>query len=516
MPSTLTTTDPRTGEDANTGIEPTTPEGVDKIVELAVGAATELARRDLGWRAALLESLADALEEKRAELVAVAQGETGLSDVRLGGELTRTSFQLRLFAEAVREGSFLEAAIDHAGQTPMGVQPDVRRMLVPVGPIVVFGSSNFPFAFSVPGGDTASALAAGNPVITKAHSAHPLTSQASYEALRLGAARAGAPAGTIGIVYGQSAGSHLVAHPEIAAVGFTGSLSAARHLREIIEQRDRPIPFYGELQSVNPFVITEAALAARTDEIASGLANSITGSAGQLCTKPGIAFIPAGASGDRFANVVVDAVAAAPTSVMLNKRVLTSFRDAERSLEQAPKVQSLLGETGDTVVAPQGYNVSPRVLRVPATELTPEHTIEAFGPLLLLVDYDGVEQLTAALGRVPDSLTASLHLEEAEVADLHPLVESLSRAVGRVVFNGFPTGVRVSWAQHHGGPWPATNSFHTSVGVTAIRRFLRPLAWQNAPEMLLPVELRDATTGVPRRIDGIMHLPGTLNDERES
>lgn len=503
MSSTLTTTDPRTGVRSDTGIEPSAPEEVDEIVATAVAAATELAGRDRAWRAGLLESMADALEERRQELIAITQAETGLSEARLNGELTRTAFQLRLFAEAVREGSFLEAAIDHAGETPMGPQPDVRRMLVPIGPVAVFGSSNFPFAFSVPGGDTASALAAGNPVIAKAHSAHPLTSRASFEALRAGAERVGAPAGVIGIVYGQAAGSHLVGHPDVAAVGFTGSLGAASHLRAIVEARPRPIPFYGELQSVNPLIVTRAALEQRADAIAAGLATSVTGSAGQLCTKPGIAFVPAGAD-EEFATRLVGAVESSSPGVLLNERVLDSFRAAEAELVQAPGVTSLLGSADDDG---DGFSVSPRVLRVAARDLTEAHTVEAFGPLVVLVAYENTDELLEALEAVPDSLTASFHFEPTDLAEIGDLVSRLSGAAGRLVFNGFPTGVRVSWAQHHGGPWPATNSFHTSVGVTAIRRFLRPLSWQNAPEELLPVELRDGASEVPRRVDGQLQLP---------
>lgn len=503
MPSTLMTTDPRTGVRSDTGLDPTTAEGVGEIVAAAVAASQELAGRDRAWRAGLLESMADALEERRQDLIAVAQSETGLSEPRLGGELTRTAFQLRLFADAVREGGFLEAAIDHAAETPMGPQPDVRRMLVPIGPVAVFGSSNFPFAFSVPGGDTASALAAGNPVIAKAHSAHPLTSRASFEALRAGAERVGAPAGVIGIVYGQEAGAHLVAHPDVAAVGFTGSLGAANRLRAIIEQRPRPIPFYGELQSVNPLIVTRAALEHRADAIAAGLAASVTGSAGQLCTKPGIAFVPAGAD-DAFATNLVGAVESSSPGVLLNERVLDSFRAAEAELVQAPGVTSLLGSADD---GGDGFSVSPRVLRVAARDLTEEHTVEAFGPLVALVTYENTDELLEALRSVPDSLTASFHFEESDLLEIGELVSRLSSAAGRLVFNGFPTGVRVSWAQHHGGPWPATNSFHTSVGVTAMRRFLRPLAWQNAPEELLPVELRDGASAVPRRVDGRLQLP---------
>lgn len=501
MSDTLTTTDPRTGNRSDTGIGLTSPDEVAAIVARARDAALHIASQSRAWRADLLDTLADALEERRDVLVPTAVAETGLTPARLSGELSRTTFQLRLFAEAVREGGFLEAAIDHAGDTPLGPQPDVRRMLVPVGPVAVFGSSNFPFAFSVPGGDTASALAAGNPVVVKAHSAHPLTSKASFEALRAGVERAGAPDGTIGIVFGQRAGTTLVGDPGIAAVGFTGSLGAAQHLRAAIDARQRPIPFYGELQSVNPLVITEAALQARSADIAAGLSTSVTASGGQLCTKPGIAFVPAGEAADRFARELADAVGAADPGVLLNERVLASFTEAEEELERAPGVTSLTGAAG---AGGDGFSVAARVLRVRARDLTPAHTVEAFGPLVLVVDYDDEQQLVDALAQVPDSLTATLHVEDSDLDRIAELLPVLQEASGRVVFNGYPTGVRVSWAQHHGGPWPATNTLHTSVGVTAIRRFLRPLAWQNAPEALLPEELRDGYTAIPRRVDGVL------------
>ena len=503
MPTTLSTTDPRTGARTDSGIEPTSDEGVDAIVEIAVGAAEQLEQRDRAWRAGLLDTLADVLEERREQLVATAEAETGLTSARLNGELTRTTFQFRLFAEAVREGGYLEVAIDHAAETPMGPQPDVRRMLVPTGPVAVFGSSNFPFAFSVPGGDTASALAAGNPVVAKAHSAHILTSKASYEALREGVDRAGGPSGTIGIVYGQAAGSRLVAHPGLAAVGFTGSLGAAARLREIVEQRERPIPFYGELQSVNPLIVSADALRARGEAIATGLAASVTGSAGQLCTKPGIAFVPAGAQADEFAERLVAAMRESTPGVLLNERVRESFQAAERDLEEADAVESLLGGAVPDA-ASGGFVVEPRVLRVHASKVTPEHTVEAFGPLVLVVDYDDTDQLLGALEAVPDSLTTTLHVEDSDLPTVQKLLPRIAPTAGRLVFNGYPTGVRVGWAQHHGGPWPATNSLHTSVGITAIRRFLRPLAWQNAPESLLPAELRDDYRGIPRRVDGVL------------
>jgi len=429
--------------------------------------------------------------------------ETGLTRPRLETEVIRSAFQLRMFADAVREGSYLEAAIDHAAPTPMGPGPDIRRLLVALGPVAVFGSSNFPFAFSVAGGDTASALAAGCPVVVKAHSSHPLTSAASFAALQGAADAYGAPAGTLGIVYGTDAGRVLVADPRIAAVGFTGSLGAARALMAIIGERPEPIPFYGELSSVNPLVVTPGAAAARGAAIGDGLFASYSGSAGQLCTKPGVAFVPRAASG--LIDALVARSEAAGPQPLLNDRILTSFGEIRDRLVAAGRAEVLAtGSAGEG--EPDGYGVVPHVLRIDAADLTDAATEEAFGPLILIAVYDSLDEVLAGLAAVPTSLTATLHSEPGETAERALLVDELQKRSGRLVFDGYPTGVRVSWAQHHGGPWPATNTLHTSVGVTAMRRFLRPFAWQDAPADVLPPELRDDDHSAPRRVDGTHEL----------
>ena len=503
---TITTTNPATGSTTDTGIEPTTDAEVAAITDAATSAFRVLRTSTRAWRAGLLRALADGLEADRANLTATASAETGLAaSPRLDGELTRSAFQLRLFAEAIEEGGYLEATIDHAGDTSMGPGPDIRRMLVPIGPVAVFGSSNFPFAFSVAGGDTASALAAGNPVVTKAHSSHPLTSRASFEALNTAALAYGAPEGTIGILYGQKAGATLVADPAIAAVGFTGSLSTGRILLGIIEQRERPVPFYGELSSLNPLIISEGAIAARGDAIADGLFVSFTGSAGQLCTKPGIAFVPRGST--ELVDTIVAKAQSAAAQPLLNARIHEAFGEIRGRLIEEGKATSLV----EPQAGSDGITLTPAVLSIDASSVTDAVSEEAFGPLLVLAYYDDIDEVAAALAAVPDSLTATVHAEDDEWAGLAPLVADLEDRVGRVVFNGYPTGVRVSWGQHHGGPWPATNTAHTSVGVTAIRRFLRPLAWQGAPEALLPQELRDGFTAIPRRVDGVLTL-STLSE----
>ncbi|MDO9396578.1 MAG: aldehyde dehydrogenase (NADP(+)), partial [Herbiconiux sp.] len=481
---------------------------VDETARWAQSAAHVLRTRDRLFRATLLEAMAESIEASRDELIATADAETGLGVPRLTGESGRSAFQFRLFAEAVREGSFLEAAIDHAGDTPLGSGPDVRRLLVSVGPVAVFGSSNFPFAFSVLGGDVASAIAAGSPVVVKAHGSHPLTSKLSFEVLQRAAESVGAPRGTFGIVYGQAAGVALVKHPAIKAAGFTGSLGAARALIAAIETRPEPIPFYGELSSINPLVVSPGAVAARGAAIAEGLFTSFTGSAGQLCTKPGIAFVPSGAAGQGVVDALVALTDAAGPQVLLNDRIRDSFGDISERLVEAGASEVAVGSaSSSSSSSSSGFSVLPTLLEVSATALDADLAEECFGPLIVVARYDSLDEVRAAFGRIPKSLTATLHVEDDETDVVSSLGSTLEESAGRVVFNGYPTGVRVTWAQQHGGPWPSTNSQHTSVGVTAVRRFLRPVAWQNAPAAALPPELRDDYTSIPRRIDGTLTLP---------
>jgi NADP-dependent aldehyde dehydrogenase len=375
-------------------------------------------------------------------------------------------------------------------------------MLVATGPVAVFGASNFPLAFSVPGGDTASALAAGCPVVAKAHESHPATSQLCADVLARAAAGFDAPEGTIAVVYGRDAGARLVQHRAITAVGFTGSVRGGRALLELIDQRPNPIPFYGELGSINPLVVTPAASGERAEEIGRGLAGSFTLGAGQFCTKPGLAFVPTGRDGDAVVAAAADEVASAPAAVMLNGNIATSFGNGVERLGSAARVREVA--TGES----SGRGVGPRLLEVPAGDLTDLMVEECFGPVTLVARYPDTGTLLDVLDRLPASLTATMHIGAANDPIAESVREVLERRAGRIVYNGFPTGVAVSWAQNHGGSWPASNSLHTSVGATSIRRFLRPLAWQDAPESALPAELRDATRGIPRRVDGVLELSG--------
>ncbi|HEY3748562.1 MAG TPA: aldehyde dehydrogenase (NADP(+)) [Pseudonocardiaceae bacterium] len=499
----VTSTNPRTGAVEATVAEETTTEQVDQFCRLAADAAPRLEALGRPFRAELLRALADALEADHTTLVGLADRETGLGETRLNGELTRTCYQLRLFADAVTEGSYVEAIIDHAGDTPMGPRPDLRRMLVPVGPVAVFGASNFPFAFSVPGGDTAAALAAGCPVIAKAHPSHPATAQHCIDVMRDAAVRAGAPDGTLSLVHGQSAGTAIVQHPSVRAAAFTGSLAGGRALADIAAARPEPIPFYGELSSLNPVVITPAAAAQRAEAIGKGLAGSATLGAGQFCTKPGITFVPAGADGDLLRAEVAKAFTELGGLVALNGGIQHNYQAGTARLASHPglaPVAEASAPTGD------GFLVRPVVFGTDTSKLDELVTEECFGPVTILVSYSDEADLLAALAKLPGSLTATVHATESD--DLTAVLDVLRPKAGRLLFNGFPTGVAVAWAQHHGGPWPATNTLHTSVGITSIRRFLRPVAWQDAPRQVLPAELRDdpGTASVPRRVDGALQL----------
>jgi len=483
-----------------TGTGPTHGSEVDRACAAAAQAAPAWARASRAERAAVLRGIADALESRASDIVPVADRETALGEARLTGELTRTCYQLRLFAEVLDEGAYLEAAVDHAGDTAMGPRPDLRRMLVPLGPVAVFGASNFPLAFSVPGGDTASALAAGCPVVVKAHPAHPDTSALCFEIMS--AALGDRYAGVLGIVAGEQAGVELVEHPVVRAVGFTGSLAGGRALADRAAARPEPIPFYGELGSINAVVVTPAAASARATDIGTGLAGSALLGAGQFCTKPGLAFVPSGAEGDALRDAVA-AAARDKSFTMLTERIAHSYRDGAAALRTLEVSTPVVADdaSGDAVTA--------TVLEIDVADLAANEVFldEVFGPLTVLVRYGAVDDVLPVLRGLPGALTATIHAEPDD-PDGGRLATVLQEVAGRLVWNGFPTGVAVSWAQHHGGPWPATNnSVHTSVGATSIRRWLRPFAWQNAPEAVLPDELRDGPVGVPRRVDSVLRLP---------
>ncbi|WP_298460707.1 aldehyde dehydrogenase (NADP(+)) [uncultured Cellulomonas sp.] len=494
--------DPRTGQTVEVVAPETTGDDVARVCAAAADAAPALEALGRTGRARMLRLMADALEEDRETLVALTDRETALGAPRLGGELTRTTFQLRFFADVLDDGGYLEVTIDHAGATPMGPRPDLRRMLRPLGPVAVFGASNFPFAFSVSGGDTASALAAGCPVVVKAHESHPASSARQLAALRRGAEAAGAPAATVDAVFGRDAGVALVDDPHVDAVGFTGSVAGGRALHDRASLRPRPIPFYGELGALNALTVTPAAARERAVAIGEGLAASFTLGVGQFCTKPGLAFVPAGPDGDAVVAALAGRVRETAAAVMLNARTREGFASGVDALRGAAGVRVLVGPPVD----PAAAAVAPVLLEADAGQVTEPMLEECFGPVLVVARYASSDELLAALAAVGPALTATVQTgDDDELAA--PLLTHLTARAGRVVWNGYPTGVAVSWAMHHGGPYPATTApLHTSVGAASIRRWLRPVSFQDVPSELLPAELRDEATDLPRRVDGRLVL----------
>ncbi|HTX00892.1 MAG TPA: aldehyde dehydrogenase (NADP(+)) [Acidimicrobiales bacterium] len=506
----ITSLDARTGEAVAEVAGETDPAEVSAICRRAAAVSAELERLGRHRRAAMLSAMADALEERRSEIVGLADRESALGEARLNGELTRTCFQLRFFAEVIADGSYLEATIDHAGDTAMGPRPDLRRILRPLGPIAVFGASNFPLAFSVPGGDTASALAAGCAVVVKAHDAHPATSLACFEALSEGARRSGVEQPAVSLVFGLAAGVALVGDPAIRAVGFTGSLAGGRHLFELASRRPSPIPFYGELGALNAVVVAPDAAAARGGEIAGGLASSFTLGVGQFCTKPGLVLLPHGPAGDELRDGLAAAVGGLPAGLMLSERIAAAFSSGRAALAAEDGVR-VVAEGAAPAAGPGWWGVPLLLEADDPAAIDGALGEECFGPVLAVLRYGDVEELRSLLARLTPALTATVHADPGDDALVAPLLEELSGLAGRLVWNGYPTGVAVAWAMHHGGPYPATTDpLHTSVGATAIRRWLRPVSYQNVPERLLPAELRDepvAEHRVPRRVDGRLVLP---------
>lgn len=465
---------------------------LDEVMARAEAAAGPMRTATDAERARWLTALAERVDAAVDELVAIADEETGLGEGRLRGEIARTTSQLRMFASVVVEGSYLEAVIDHAVPEATPPRPDLRRMLRPLGPVAVFAASNFPFAFSVLGGDTASALAVGCPVVVKAHPGHPRLAQRTAELAADALDAAGAPRGAFAVIHGFEPGLELVDHPVTTAVAFTGSLAGGRALHDRATSRPVPIPFFGELGSLNPVVVTERADATRGKELAAGLAASFQLGAGQFCTKPGVVFVPEGSE----LEAALPELVASETPRMLTPSIAEGFSHGAARVRSVPGVAVLAaGDGGGPVVAA----TDAATLGAARDELL----AEVFGPFTLLVRYGSRDELRAALDALEGTLTATLHAAVGEsIDDVLPRLEAVA---GRVLFAGWPTGVAVTWSQHHGGPWPATTSQHTSVGATAVRRFLRPIVYQDAPQDALPPALREENPlGIPRRVDGVL------------
>jgi 2,5-dioxopentanoate dehydrogenase len=498
--------DPANGEKLEPAFAEATPEEIDWACALAAEAAPRLALTPPERRAAFLDAIAAAILEIGPALIERGHRETALPAARLESERGRTVGQLRLFAEVVREGSWVDARIDRAdpSRAPLA-KPDVRSLLRPLGPIVVFGSSNFPLAFSVAGGDTASALAAGNPVIVKGHPAHPGTSELVARAIVEAAREMGLPDGTFALVQGagHDVGLRLVRHPAVEAVGFTGSLRAGRALFDAAAARERPIPVFAEMGSQNPVFLLAGALAERGVQIARGLHQSLTLGVGQFCTNPGLVVLAKDASSDAFINELSRLVTETPSGTLLYAGIRQNF---DAGVEQAASVAGV--ETVARGARASGGCASQAALLKTSARAFAEHSRlreEIFGPAALIVLCESPAEFAAVAAVLGGQLTATLHATDSDLERHASLVQSLERKVGRLVVNAFPTGVEVCASMQHGGPYPAASDARfTSVGTRAIFRFARPVCYQGFPDAALPPELRDANPlGIERLIDGV-------------
>jgi NADP-dependent aldehyde dehydrogenase len=480
---------------------------LEAVLSDGARACEALEEVTLPERVRALRHVADAVAATPA-LAELADEETALGAVRLTGELARTAGQFRLFADVLEEGSLLDVAIDtrRAAGEPGGPRPDIRRTSVGIGLVAVFGASNFPLAFGAAGTDTASALAAGCAVIAKSHPLHPRTSEAAVATVRAALVECGWPAACLQLVHGLEAGVALVKGPNVRAGAFTGSRAGGRVLFDIACRRPDPIPFYAELGSLNPVVVTPGAAHARGRELGLALAASMTTGTGQFCTKPGLVLVPAGDAGAVLRSAMAEAISAQPAGVLLGARLAEGFSAGTAQLAALPGARRTA--QGATPAGPGGgaFGVA-SLWEVPAPTVIsrPEEVLdECFGPTAVVVGYHHTAELLEVLGAVEGSLTMSLHSEPGETELARQVLAVARRRSGRVLGAGVPTGVAVTWAIHHGGPWPATTApLHTSVGAHAVRRFLRPVAYQDIDGALLPPELADENPlGLVRRVDG--------------
>ena len=441
-------------------------------------------------RADFLDAIANEIEARAEAITQIGSQETGLPEARLQGERGRTVGQLRLFASHIRKGEYLDRRHDAAlpDRQPLP-RPDIRLMERPIGPVAVFGASNFPLAFSTAGGDTAAALAAGCPVVVKGHSAHPGTAEIVAEAIHAAITRLGLHPGVFSLIQGgrRDVGTALVQHPLIKAVGFTGSLAGGRALFDLCAARPEPIPFFGELGSVNPMFLLPQAVAARAEALGQGWAGSLTMGAGQFCTNPGIAVVLDGADADQFVAATTAALEKVGPQTMLTDGIAKAYRDGKERFETRNAVRKV------HTTPSAGREASPNLYETTADAYLQDHALgeEVFGPLGLIVRVGSVDEMARLARGFEGQLTATLHMDAGDLGDAQKLLPILERKAGRVLVNGFPTGVEVCDAMVHGGPYPASTNFGaTSVGTMAIRRFLRPVSYQNFPQGLLPADLQ--------------------------
>jgi len=500
---TFFSVDPRSKTRADLPFHNATSAEVDRAVDAAVAAFGEIRNYSSERIADFLDEIANQIEALGDNLLHSADRETGLGLPRLTGERARTTGQFRAFGALLREGDYLRPIIN----SEQPDQPSIRQMQFPVGPVAIFAASNFPFAFAVAGGDTASALAAGCPVVVKAHPGHPATSEMFARAFDAAIAAGGFPAGTFSMLQGAGidVGQRLVAHDGIEAAGFTGSLRGGRAIYDAAARRPRPIPVFAEMGSVNPVVITGAALEERADEIADGLVASITMGTGQFCTNPGLILLQDGPLAQNFIAAVSEKMSAAPAGVLLNETIARGLQGTVGQTTANPQIEVLTG--GDAVADSDSFCFSNTVLQTTASAIRADDSlqVEHFGPVTLFVVCEDDADLRATVNALEGNLTSTIHAEADELDDIGDLLHQLREKAGRVIWNGFPTGVAVVHAMQHGGPYPATTApGTTSVGMNAIYRFMRPIAFQNVPDALLPDALKDGNPlGILRLVDDV-------------
>ncbi len=496
---------PKTGKDLPTVFYEATAKEVNQAVQLAEKAFPYYDDKSPMERAAFLDQIGDEIMELGDALIARAMQETALPEGRLKGERGRTVNQLKLFAKVVREGSWVDARIDHADPDRQPIPKlDIRQMLRPLGPVGVFGASNFPLAFSVAGGDTASALAAGCPVIVKGHPAHPGTSELVARAILKAAAKMGMPNGVFSIVQGTSheVGKNLVQHLLIQAIGFTGSFRGGKALFDLANQRAVPIPVFAEMGSTNPVFILPGAMKKQGEMIAKDIAGSITLGVGQFCTNPGLVFLPNDATTDTFKKALSEKITETVAGTMLTSGIRSAYEKGTETLGSSPTVDTLakgMLEDGANSVSAQVFYVGEETFHQ-----NPAWAEEVFGPSSLMVQTNTKDSLMRSARNLSGHLTATVHGTEEDFAEYAELFKVLERKVGRLIVNGYPTGVEVCHAMVHGGPYPATTASQTtSVGTNAIKRFARPVCYQNFPAAQLPDALKEENPlNIWRLVDG--------------
>ena len=495
-----------TGEKTGPDYYAASDEEIELAVQLAAQAFPIYSKVSGKERAAFLRCIAANIEEIGEGLAQCAMRETALPLARLQMETGRTCNQLRMFADLIDEGSWVDARIDRANPARQPVpKPDVRSLRRPLGPVVVFGASNFPLAFSTAGGDTAAALAAGCPVVVKAHLAHPATAELVGLAVQKAAQECQMPEGVFSLLYGpgNDIGEMLVQHPLIKAVGFTGSRQGGLALMRLAQRREEPIPFYGEMSSVNPIFILPGAMKERREQIATGLHASVTLGAGQFCTNPGLVFVANDTDAEAFAGKLGELLAASPDFTMLTQGIGEAY---EKGISvRASRAQSLVRcdvATGSTA----GTRAALFQTNAESFLTSPDLSEEIFGPTTLIVTHSSRDELLQIAASLEGQLTATLHGTEEDLKEFSDLVAVLEQKAGRLLFNGFPTGVEVGHAMVHGGPFPATSDGRsTSVGTRAIFRFTRLVCYQDFPDAALIDELKNANPlGIQRMVDGLL------------